>query len=396
MRHIKNDFPLLLNRPDITYLDSACTSLKPMKVIEAEMSYYKELGACGSRSSHSLGRKTSEAMDRARENVAKFVGADPEGLVWTRNTTEGLNLVANSLDYSKRRKVVTTMIDHHSVLLPYMKLRDEGKIELEMLPFDASGEVPLSSFEKAIDKSTALVVTNSGTNTTGITQDVPRIAKMAHDNGALICIDGAQGVPHHKTDIKKDNIDFLCFSGHKMLGPTGIGALAMKKEHMAKLKKFMVGGGTIKTVSGGKAVYTDDNASFEAGVQNYSGIIGLSAACDYLRQLGMENIEEHEKTLGKAMLAELDKNGTMVYGSRTAQRSALYSFNFHKAKPHDVALMLDQMGIAVRSGFFCAQMAVEAMGAKAGAVRASAYVYNTDEDIKKFGDALAKAKTLYD
>lgn len=396
MRNVRNDFPLLTNRPDITYLDSACTSLKPMKVIEAEMSYYTELGACGSRSSHSLGRKTSDVMEKARENVARFVGSDSEGLIWTKNTTEGLNLVANSLDFSKRRKVVTTMIDHHSVLLPFMKLRDEGKIELEMLPFDASGEVPISSFEKAVDKNTALVVTNSGTNTTGIRQDVGRIAKICHDNGALICIDGAQGVPHHKTDIKRENIDFLCFSGHKMLGPTGIGAIAMKKEHVPKLKRFIVGGGTVKRVSGGKPVYTDDNSSFEAGVQNYAGMIGLSAACDYLRQLGMENIEDHEKALAKSMLAELDRNGTIVYGSRTAQRSALYSFNFRKAKPHDVALLLDQMGIAVRSGFFCAQMAVEAMGAKDGAVRASAYVYNTEEDIKKFGEALSKARVLYD
>ena len=396
MRQIKNDFPLLSGRPDITYLDSACTSLKPMKVIEAEIAYYKELGACGSRSSHSLGRKTSDKVEAARENVARFVGADPEGLVWTKNTTEGLNLIANSLDFSKRRKVVTTVMEHHSVLLPFMKLRDEGKIGLVMLPFDAPGIVPMESFEKAVDKDTTLVVTNSGTNTTGMRQDIARIARIAHDNGAFACIDGAQGVPHHKTDMKRDGYDFLCFSGHKMLGPTGIGGMAARKEHIPKLKKFIVGGGTIKVVSNGHPVYLNDNTSFEGGVQNYAGILGLAAACDYLRQLGMENIESHEKALGKAMLAELERYGAIVLGEKGPERAALYSFNFPKAKPHDVALMLDQLGVAVRSGFFCAQPAIEAMGAKDGAVRASAYVYNTPEDIQRFGEALAKTKALYD
>jgi len=396
MMRIGDEFPLLVSRPDITYLDSACTSLKPLKVIEAEMSYYKELGACGSRSSHSLGRKTSEKVDQARENVARFVGAGPEGLAWTRNATEALNLVANALDFSRKRKVVTTILEHHSVLLPFMKLRDEGRIELVIVPSDEPGEVSIAAWEKAIDSKTALVVTNSVTNTTGVRQDVAKLTKIAHDNGALICIDGAQGVPHRKTDMKKEGYDFLCFSGHKMLGPTGIGALTMRKEHMQKLGRFMVGGGTIRLVSGGKPEYLNDLTRFEAGVQNYAGIIGMSAACDYLRRLGMENVERHEKELANLMFSELGRSGLITYGPRIADKCALFSFNFPKARPHDVALMLDKEGIAVRSGFFCAQMAMEGMGAKDGAVRASAYVYNTPEDIKKLGDTLAKLKMLYD
>jgi cysteine desulfurase/selenocysteine lyase len=396
MRNIRNDFPLLTNRPDITYLDSACTSLKPMKVIDAEMSYYKEFGACGGRSSHSLGRKTSDKVEQARDNVARFVGADAEGLVWTRNTTEGLNLVANALDFSGRRKVVTTAMEHHSVLLPFMKLRDEGRIELIIIPMDSPGEISIASWARGIDRDTALVVTNSGTNTTGIRQDIAAITRLAHDNGALVCVDGAQGVPHNKTDMKKEGYDFLCFSGHQMLGPTGIGAMAARKEHISRLKKFIVGGGTVRTVSGGRPVYMEDNTSFEGGVQNYAGIIGFLAACDYLRQLGMENVEEHERALAKAMLSELGSAGAAVLGPVTAKKAALYSFNLQKAKPHDVALLLDQMGIAVRSGFFCAQPAMEAMGAKGGAVRASAYVYNTLEDVRRFGEALMKAKSLYE
>jgi len=397
LRNVRNEFPILSRYPELVYLDSACTSLKPDQVIEAEMSYYREYGACGGRSSHRLGRKTSEAVDEARTKVAQFVGGTPEGLVWTKNTTEALNLISNSFDFSKKRKVVTTVMEHHAVLLPYMKLREAGKIELEILHTDQDrpGEIGKESWQKAIDRNTALVVTNCGTNSTGITQDVQMISKIAHDNGALLCIDGAQGVPHHMIDMKRLGMDFLCFSGHKMLGPTGIGAMIASKDHLKDLNEYIVGGGTVKTVSREKADYMDDFSRFEAGIQDYAGIFGLAAACGYLKKIGMENVEAHEKMLAAAMISELEYSGVEIYGPKTADKSALYSFNFKKAKAHDVALMLDQMNIAVRSGLFCAQPAMEAMGAKDGAVRASGYIYTTHEDIKKLGDALRKSSVLY-
>ncbi len=396
MRDVRGDFPILSKRPGLVYLDSACTSLKPRAVIDAESSYYTELGACGGRSSHSLGRETSDKLGSARDRMLAFAGAKGEELVWTRNATEALNIVANGFDYSNRPKVVTSVMEHHSVLLPFMALAERGIVRLEILPCDSQGSVAAAAWKSAIDKTTALVVTHSWNNTTGTGQRIPELARMAHDSGAMLCVDGAQGLPHHGCDFKKEGIDFLCFSGHKMLGPTGIGGLIMKRGLLAKTKPLMSGGGTVKTVSAGKSVPTDDHSRFEAGVQHYAGIIGLAAACDYLSALGMENVEAHEKALAELMLKQLGDAGAIVHGPDAHDNhGALYSFTFKGAKPHDVALMLDKDGVAVRSGFFCAQMAMEALGAKDGAARASAYIYNNQDDIRKLGEALQKIRQLY-
>jgi cysteine desulfurase/selenocysteine lyase len=325
-----------------------------------------------------------------------FAGAKGEELAWTRNATEALNIVANGFDYSNRPKVVTSVMEHHSVLLPFMALAGRGAVRLEVLPCDSQGTVSAEAWKSAIDRTTALVVTHSWNNTTGTGQRIPELARMAHDCGALLCVDGAQGLPHHKCDFRKEGIDFLCFSGHKMLGPTGIGGLIMRKGLMPKMNPLMSGGGTVKTVSAGKSVPADDHSRFEAGVQHYAGIIGLAAACGYLNALGMDNVEAHEKMLAGLMLRQLKDAGAAVHGPDTHEsHGALYSFNFKGAKPHDVALMLDKDGIAVRSGFFCAQMAMEALGAKDGAARASAYIYNTPDEIRKLGEAMQKIRQLY-
>jgi cysteine desulfurase/selenocysteine lyase len=389
----REDFPFLVNHPELIYLDSACTSLKPEKVIDAETSYYREYGACAGRSSHSFGRKTNEKLEECREKIAGFVSAEKEGLVWTRNTTEALNLLATSFDFSKKKKVVSTIMEHHAVLLPLMRLRDKGVIQLEAIGCDENGEVPLEKWSEAIDRETALVVTNNGNNTTGYRQDTKSIGKIAHDNGALICVDGAQGVAHHKVDFKKEDIDFLCFSAHKMLGPTGVGAFVAKKELLENMEPFIVGGGIVKTLTLEDAEYMPHYSRFEAGIQDYGGILGFAAACDYLK---METVEENERKLGDALAEQIREAGARIYGRRGDGYAALCSFNFEKAKPHDVALMLDKENIAVRSGFFCAQPAMEAMGAKEGAVRASCYIYNSMDDMKKFGEALQKIKVLYD
>ncbi|MFH1521248.1 MAG: cysteine desulfurase [Candidatus Micrarchaeota archaeon] len=391
--NIRTDFPVLLNNPDTIYLDSACTSLKPIQVIEAEGEYYKKLGACAGRSSHRLGRETNQKLDESREIVAKFIGANSEEIIWTRNATEALNIVANGLDYSKRKKVITSTMEHHSVLLPLMRLRDNGRIDLEIVRCDDEGNV---DFSGSIDNETALVVTHSWNNSTGTGREIRSIAKMAHDSGALICVDGAQGIPHHKADFKKENVDFLCFSGHKMLAPTGIGALACKKEYINKLAPLIVGGGTVKTVQPNKVVEMEDQTRFEGGIQHYAGIVGFAAACNYLNKIGMDEVEKHEQRLANAIYNELTAVGAVIYGPKSSQKhGALYSFGFKGAKAHDIALALDQEGVAVRSGFFCAQPAMEAMGAKEGAVRASGYVYNTVEDIEKLGKILEKIKKLY-
>ena len=396
--NVKHDFPFLVKNPSLVYFDSACTSLKPQQVIDAEVSYYTDFGACGSRSGHKFGKLTSEKIQQSRETIAKFVNASSEEIIFTRNTSEGLNLVINSLDFSKRRKVVTTIMEHHSVLLPLLRKRDEGTIELIVLTAEnqnkknsSGGVISLEQWKNAVDKNTCLVVTNSATNTTGFRQNIGEIAKNCHDNGALICVDGAQGVPHFTTDFSRREIDFLCFSGHKMLGPTGIGCLIAKRQAQEKLKPFLLGGGTVKTVSLEKIVPLANYERFEAGIQHYAGIFGLAAACEYLKKLGMKNVEEHENKLGVELRKVVENSGATIYGAN----GGIISFNFSKAAPHEVALMLDKQNIAVRSGFFCAQPAMENLGAKDGAVRASCYVYNDVEEVKRFGEALKKLSGLY-
>ncbi len=391
MKDLRGDFPLLQKEAGLAYLDSACTSLKPKSVIDAELSYYTELGACGGRSSHRLGRRTSERVEQSREEVAGFVGARGPELIWTKNTTEGLNIVANALDYSKRRKVVTSVMEHHSALLPLMRMRDEGRIDLEILGCDSKGAVAMEAWEEALEGA-ALVMTHSYDNTTGGGNDIRALARAAHDAGALICVDGAQGVPHHKTDMRE--LDFLCFYAHKMLGPTGIGALVVRKGLLREMRSMVSGGGTVRTVSLAKVEQMEDQTRFEAGVQHYSGMIGFGAACAYLRAVGMENVESHEREIGRRIGKALGEAGASVYGPEERQ-GALYSFNIGDARPHDVALLLDKENVAVRSGFFCAQPALEAIGAKGGAVRASAYIYNTPSDAERLGAALAKISQLY-
>ena len=394
MKDLRADFPLLTRHPEIVYLDSACTSLKPQAVLEAERAYYTDFGACAARSSHSLGRQASEQVEKAREQVSGFVGARSHELVWTRNATEALNLVAFGLDYSERRQVVTTEMEHHSVLLPLLRLREEGRIELEILTADSEGRVPFACWQSAIGRSTALVVTHGLSNVTGTGQPVSELAKLAHDAGALLCVDGAQGVPHQKTDVGRDKIDFLCFSAHKMLGPNGIGALVAPSSQQSRLRPLLAGGGTARSVSLPKVEQAAGASRFEAGIQHYAGMLGFAAACAYLRRLGMDEVERRGRELGIQLDEAILAAGGTVYGPSPCL-SGLRTFNLPGAKPHNLGLLLDQRHIAVRSGYFCAQPALNALGAGGGAVRASTYVYTSDRDISRFGDELLRLAPLY-
>lgn len=390
---IRADFPILSSQK-VIYFDSACTTLKPRAVIEAERQYYEEVSGCAGRSAHFLAKKTSELFEGAREKVAAFVNAPPESVVWTKNTTEALNLVIRSLDYSKKKKIVTSALEHHSLLLPIMEQQRRGIVKMELLEATPSGELSEKSIAEKIDSSTALVAIHHTTNTTGMRAPLEKIVKAAHDNGALVLVDGAQGVPHSKVDFRKLGADFLAFSGHKMLGPTGIGCLVGKPEALSQLDTFIVGGETIETVSlQHGAVFKKAPKRFEAGIQNYAGAIGLGAACEYLEKLGMGNVEEHEKRMAKRLMDAIQSvPGSTIYGSPDAgRRCALVSFNVKGVKHHQVALMCDSLSkIALRSGVFCAQPAMESLGAAQGAVRASLYIYNTEKEIATFQETLGK------
>ena len=390
---IRYDFPFFQHNQSAIYFDNACTTLKLRQVIEAERHYYEEVSGCAGRSAHHFGKKTGELFEAAREKVARFVNAKPESVAFTKNTTEALNLVIRSFDYSKRKQVVTTPLEHHSLLLPIMEQQRRGILKMELLGVQADGTIDDASLS-LIDKNTALVAIHHTTNTTGMRAPLERIVKAAHDAGAMVLIDAAQGVPHSRVDFRKLGADFLAFSGHKMCGPTGIGCLVGKKEAFEKLDTFIVGGDTIETVSLEKVVWQAAPKRFEAGTQNYAGAIGLAAACDYLSRVGMENIERHEHEMAKKMIAALQSvPGATIYGNPDPQkRCALVSFNLKGVSAHQVALMADSLAkLAMRSGVFCAQIGMEALGApKEGAVRASLYLYNTEEEVRIFGETMQK------
>jgi cysteine desulfurase/selenocysteine lyase len=401
-KNLKKDFPIFEKRSDLIYFDNACTTFKPKTVIDAISSYYSEYSACAGRSSHSLAKEVDAKVEKARETVAKFVGAKPEELVWTKNTTEAVNLVANTFDFSKRKKVVLSELEHHSSILPFQKLAEAGKITLHFVRAE-DGTLKDEDWKAAIDKETALVVVHHTNNSIGTKSNLSFITKLAHDNGALVLVDGAQGVPHAPVDFKKDNYDFLAFSGHKMLGPTGIGCLVVKQDLLKKMPPFLTGGGTVQEVhldDSGKlsASFLQTQHRFEAGIQDYAGILGLAAACEYLNKLGMKNVEAYEHKLAGKMHSALSAiSNIQIYGSpyNPQSHAALFSFNVKGAKPHEIALLLDRSRIATRSGVFCAQPALEAMGQKDGAVRASLYLYNTEEEITIFAEKMGKIAKLY-
>jgi len=395
LHNLRNDFPLLQKRK-VVYFDNACTTLKPKQVIDAVNAYYSEYSGCAGRSVHKISRETEAAFEGARKKIADFIGANEHETVFTRNTTEAINLVSKSLDFSKRKKVVLTNMEHHSALLPFQVLKTAGKIDLEFVTADEEGLVCAEGFEEKIDSKTRLVVVHHTTNTTGTTAPMAEIAKIAHDNGALVLVDGAQGVPHYPVNVKKLGVDFLGFSGHKMLGPTGIGGLYARKELLEEMPPFIVGGETVTHVSLESCVFEKPPHKFEGGIQHYAGAIGLAAAVDYLKKAGMHRIEEHEKKLAKKLIGGLlAVDGARVYGpGDPAKKCALVAFNVKKIDPREVALMLNEHGIAVRSGFFCAEPAMRHMNAPHGAARASLYLYNTEEEIDQFLSTLAKIAKL--
>jgi len=392
---IRKDFPIL--EKDVIYFDNACMSLRPRQVISSMNEYYAEYGGCSGRSLHRFGKKTEEKFEEARGKIAKFVGCSGEEVAFTKNTTEAINLIAHSLDFSGRKKVVTSNMEHHSAFLPFLLLSKEGKAELDFVIADEYGETSAEKWKEKIDRNTRLVVAHHTTNSIGTSAPLKEITKIAHDNGALVLVDGAQGVPHFQVDFRKSDFDFLAFSGHKMLGPTGTGCLVAKRHILEEMKPFIVGGDTIEKVTLDSVSFLKPPQKFEGGLQHYAGFIGLGAAVDYLRGIGMENVEKQEKELGKRLIEGLlEIEGVKVYGPTDyRRRCAIAAFNLKKNSPHQVAIMLDTIkGIAVRSGVFCAEPGMTHLGAPDGAVRASLYLYNTKEEVETFLGTLGQISKI--
>ncbi len=384
---IRKDFPVLereINGKPIIYFDSACMALKPRQVIEAMNQYYHDFPACAGRSIHKLSSQVEDARQKARETIKKFVGAKySEEIIFTRNTTEGLNLVINSLTLKSGEIVLTTDREHNSNLLPCHMLAEKKGVIHKVVRSKLDHTFDMDAFKSALTGGVKLVSFVYTSNLDGYTLPVKEIIKTAHDNGSLVLLDGAQAVPHHAVNVNKLGADFLAFSGHKMLGPTGTGVLYVKKENYEKLKPFMVGGETVEWSSYDSHKFLEPPERFEAGLQNYAGEIGLAAAAEYLNSVGRDRIGKHEQELTKQMHEGLSSiGGIKIIGVQKPElRGSITSFSVNGMKHHDVAMLLDQnSNIMVRSGQHCIHSWFKARSID-GSVRASLYLYNTKEEV---------------
>ena len=374
---VRKDFPIL---GDIIGLDNAATSFSPEPVIAAMNEFEHTYRANVGRGIHRLTRIASQRYWHAHEKVAAFIGAKDGITVFTKNTTEAINMVACGLPWKAGDRVVTTVLEHHSNLLPWRNLKKNG-VELDVIGINPDYSLDLAALEKALTPATKLVAVTHASNVLGVVTPVQEIARICHDHGAMLLIDGAQSVPHMPVDISRIGCDFFAFSGHKMLGPTGTGVLWMKN---ADLDPFIVGGGMVEAVTESGYTAAEGYQKYEAGTPNIAGGIGLGAAADYLTGLGMETIRDHEERLTARMTSGLRKvKGVQVYAPEPpVERIGVVSFTVDGIHPHEVAQQLDESAdILVRSGHHCCQPLMDRLGLPDGTVRASLGLYNTEEEV---------------
>lgn len=378
---LRADFPIL---KDIIYMDNAATSLTPEPVLEAVLSYYREYNANVGRGVHRLSQVASQKYQNAHRKVAEFIGAKEGEVIFTKNTTEATNMVAYGLKWAKGDEIVTTLLEHHSNFLPWLRLKEKG-VSLKIVKPSKSGIFDISDFEHAIGDRTRLVAVSQVSNVLGTISPIKEIAAICKENNTLFLVDGAQSVPHIPINVEELGCDFLAFSGHKMLGPTGTGVLWMRDPD--GLEPTFFGGGMIETVSRDDYTLTGGYERFEAGTPHIAGGIGLGRAVDYLNEVGMERIRVHEESLAKILLEGLrDIDKVQVYGSTNpSERIGVVSFTITGLHPHEVALMLDEASdIIVRSGHHCCMPLMHYLGLEDGTVRASLYLYNTEEEVDTF------------
>mgnify|MGYP001573418740 CR=1 FL=1 len=384
---IKRDFPILkqkINGKRLVYLDSAATSQKPKQVIAAEKEFYETINANLGRSVYELGEKATKAHEDARKKVADFIGAEPEEIIFVRNTTEAINLVANCMSQKLKAgdEILTTVMEHHSNIVPWQIVAEKAGAKVRFIDILPNGSLDFESIRQLMSSKTKIVAITYVSNVLGTINPIKEVVVATKEFGALTLVDAAQAVPHMPINVKELGCDFLAFSGHKMLGPTGIGVLYGRKEILEQLPPFLGGGGMIREVTKDGATYLDIPHKFEAGTQNISGAIALGAAIDYLEKIGMETVRAHEKELTKYALEKLSKIKDLeIYGSKDADaRSGVISFNIKGAHPHDVAQILDSEGIAIRSGHDCAMPLMQRLGVES-VCRASFYIYNDRKDV---------------
>jgi cysteine desulfurase/selenocysteine lyase len=399
---IRADFPILQRRVNghpLVYLDNAATSQKPRQVIDALVRYYEFTNANVHRGLHTLAEEATEAYESARAKVARFIGAEPESVVFTRNATEAINLVAYAWGLANLKsgdRIVLTEMEHHSNIVPWQLIARLTGAQLHYVPFTPEGELDMEALDNALRQEPKMVAIVHVSNVLGTVNPVEEITRKAHAVGAKVLIDGAQAVPHKPVDVTRIGCDFYAFSGHKMLAPTGIGALYARRELLEEMPPFLGGGSMIRRVTHQFSTWADIPTKFEAGTPNIADAIAFGAAVDYLQHIGIEAIQQHEQRLTAEALRLLEaQKDIVVYGPRDPQRRCgLVSFNFKHVHPHDVAQVLDARGIAIRAGHHCCQIIMRRLDVTATA-RASFYLYNTIEEIHTFVEALDDVRKVF-
>ncbi len=408
MKNIFPDFPIFKTNPGLIYLDSAASAQKPQAVIDAEKNFYETSYANVHRGIYALSEKATELYEGSRETVRKFINAkSTKEIIFVRGATEGINLIAHSFGQQLRKDdvILLSEMEHHANIVPWQALATPSPLRgappaaggavLRWIPVTESGDLDLTNIDELL-KGVKLVAVTQMSNVLGTVNDVQFLADKAHAVGAKILVDGAQSVPHMPVDVQKLNCDFLVFSGHKMLGPTGIGVVYIKQEILETMEPYQRGGNMILEVKKNSATWNGLPYKFEAGTPNIAGAIGLGAAIDYLQDVGMEKIWEHEQDLVKYGLAQFSVlKGVRVLGAdATSARSAIFAFDIDGVHPHDIGSILDQQNIAVRAGHHCAQPLHEKFGLVATA-RASCYLYNTKEDIDVLVAGIKKVQETF-
>lgn len=389
---IREDFPIykkLINGKPIVYMDSACVSLRPIQVIDTINRYYNEFPACGGRSEHKLGIKVSREVDSARKIVQKFLNAKKANeIIFTKNSTEGINIVINSLILKAGDVVLTSDKEHNSVLLPCQLLKKKG-VKYRTFKFG-----DLEDFKEKLTADVKFVATAHISNLDGTINPIGEIIRLTHKNNGLVLIDAAQSAGHKKLNVRKLNADFLVFSGHKVFGPSGTGVLYGKLDLLKKLKPLIIGGSTVKDSTYEGYDMEDVPERLEAGLQNYAGIIGLGEAVKYLQKIGLNNIEMHEYQLNRLLSQELSELGVEILGDLDPEkRSSIISFNINGIHPHEIAGILNESNIMIRSGRHCVHSWFNANNID-GSARISLSIYNTEEECKVLIKEIGKIKNL--
>ncbi len=401
IKKIRDDFPILkqkVNGKQLVYFDNAATSQKPSSVINRLDRYYREENSNIHRGVHTLSNLATGEYERARKRIGRYINAkDDKEIIFTRGTTEGINLVAHSYlndRLNENDEIIITAMEHHSNIVPWQILCERKKAVLRIIPMNKKGELLSDQLEKMINERTKFVSVTHMSNALGTINPVKEIVATAHKHGIRVLVDGAQSIPHKKIDVRDIDCDFFAFSGHKVYGPTGIGVLYGKEELLEEMTPYQSGGDMIRNVTFKKTLYNDIPYKFEAGTPNIAGVIGLGEAIKYINSLGIKNIEKYEEELYSYAVSELKKFEGVRFIGEAGSRSGVISFEIDGIHPHDIGTILDQEGVAIRTGHHCAQPVMEFFKVPATA-RASFACYNTKKEVDIFTNAIKKLYEVF-